>query len=383
MKKIMCYIIGIITLFLVIIIIKRFMFQEEIENISYEIKSYNKIEYPYFNNKVINKEIKNFLNNFKGEYSLQYSVYQINDLVNVFISLKKNNNYYYKSINYNIRKRELINNNEVINYDLLNDLILNKIRNKYSNTIYESILNDKFNSAYIKICEDNIFIYFGCVNTKYEVYIVLNDTIETNSEVINKKMVAFTFDDGPSIYTKDFVNTLNEYGFKATFFELGNRIKYNQGVVEYLLNNGMEVASHSYSHKNLNILGDKEIDSEVNSTSIIFNEITKESIKLFRPPYGNLEKSVLDRINYPIIMWDIDSYDWLYKDEEIVYKNIINNIKDGSIVLMHDVYITSLEALKKVLPELKAMGYVVTTVSELASSKGYILENKTKYYSFR
>lgn len=196
-------------------------------------------------------------------------------------------------------------------------------------------------------------------------------------------MVAFTFDDGPSIYTKDFVNTLNEYGFKATFFELGNRIKYNQGVVEYLLNNGMEVASHSYSHKNLNILGDKEIDSEVNSTSIIFNEITKESIKLFRPPYGNLEKNILDRINYPIIMWDIDSYDWLYKDEEIVYKNIINNIKDGSIVLMHDVYITSLEALKKVLPELKAMGYTVTTVSELASSKGYTLENKTKYYSFR
>ena len=65
MKKIMCYIIGIITLFLIIIIIKRFMFQEEIESISYEIKSYNKIEYPYFNNKVINKEIKNFLNNFK------------------------------------------------------------------------------------------------------------------------------------------------------------------------------------------------------------------------------------------------------------------------------------------------------------------------------
>jgi hypothetical protein len=64
MKKIMCYIIGIITLFLVIIIIKRFMFQEEIESISYEVKSYNKIEYPYFNNKVINKEIKNFLNNF-------------------------------------------------------------------------------------------------------------------------------------------------------------------------------------------------------------------------------------------------------------------------------------------------------------------------------
>ena len=82
-------------------------------------------------------------------------------------------------------------------------------------------------------------------------------------------------------------------------------------------------------------------------------------------------------------MWDIDLYDWLYKDEEKVYKNIINNIKDGSIVLMHDVYITSLEALKKVLPELKAMGYTVTTVSELASSKGYTLENKTKYYSFR
>ena len=101
MKKIMCYIIGIITLFLIIIIIKRFMFQEEIESISYEIKSYNKIEYPYFNNKVINKEIKNFLNNFKGEYSIQYSVYQVNDLINVFICLKKNKNYYYKSINYN------------------------------------------------------------------------------------------------------------------------------------------------------------------------------------------------------------------------------------------------------------------------------------------
>ena len=85
----------------------------------------------------------------------------------------------------------------------------------------------------------------------------------------------------------------------------------------------------------------------------------------------------------PIILWSLDTKDWLYKDDDRIYSYIINNIKDGDIVLMHDIHETTLEAVKRVLPILKKMGYKVTTVSELASLKGYTLENGKVYNSFK
>lgn len=198
---------------------------------------------------------------------------------------------------------------------------------------------------------------------------------------INKydKVIAFTFDDGPSEYTIEIVDALIENNAKATFFELGSKMKNNQKITKYANEKGMEIASHSYSHKNLNELNIRELLNEINSTNIIYKEITGSDIKLMRPPYGNNNEYLVKLINKPIIMWNIDTEDWLNKDSETIYNHIINNISDGSIVLMHDIYYETVLAVKKVLPVLKDMGYKVTTVSELAYIKDKTLENGKIY----
>lgn len=200
---------------------------------------------------------------------------------------------------------------------------------------------------------------------------------------INKydKVVAFTFDDGPSEYTTKIVDLLVKNNSKATFFQLGNRMKYNQKITKYVYEKGMEVSSHSYSHKNLNNLNIRDLLSEINSTNIIFNEITGSNISLMRPPYGINNEYINKMINKPIIMWNIDTNDWLYRDSEKIYEHIIKNISDGSIILMHDIYPETVIAVENVLPVLNNMGYKVTTVSELAKIKDIKLENG-KMYSF-
>ena len=208
-----------------------------------------------------------------------------------------------------------------------------------------------------------------------------NEYKEVNVE-IDEKIVAFTFDDGPSIYTKEIAEVLIEYDSKATFFEIGNRMKYNQETLKYLIENNMEIGNHTYSHKNINTLSEEEIAEEINSTLIIYNEITNDNIKLTRCPYGELNTKVKNTINTPIINWSIDTKDWLYQDEEYISNYILDNVSDGDIILMHDIYYSTLKAIEKVLPILKERGYKVTSVSELARLKETILENGKTYTKF-
>lgn len=205
---------------------------------------------------------------------------------------------------------------------------------------------------------------------------------EEVSSVPYDKVIAFTFDDGPSVYTKEIAKVLLEYNFKATFFELGNRMKYNQDTVNFLVDNDMEIGNHTYSHKKLVSLTKKEIDEELNSTLIVFNEITGNNITLTRVPYGEINEKVQTNITTPIISWSVDTKDWLYQDENYIYNYILSNIKDGDIILMHDIYFSTLQAIKKTIPILAKNGYKITTVSELAKLKGCTLEARHLYKKF-
>ena len=190
----------------------------------------------------------------------------------------------------------------------------------------------------------------------------------------NKKYIAFTFDDGPSKYTKELIKTLELNNTSATFFMLGNRMKYNEDIVKEVYNSNSEVASHTYSHKNLNKLSSKDILSEINSPVIAFNEITGGDIKYLRPPYGNYN-DIVKSTNYPIILWNIDPKDWLAKDSSKVYNSVLKHACDGCIVLMHDIYPTTIEAVKMLIPKLNSMGYEVVSVSNLAKYKNYEIKN--------
>ena len=337
---------------------------------------------------MLDKEITDFVNEHNNKNILvDYSVNFTENLLNIFLTIKHQNNYYYKSIFYDLDKLKFTDANKVIDLKVTSDVILNKVKNKYCKKIYEKIKEDNFENSFVLLTENKIRIYFDNSlfdSISYQVYIdIRSSSIEEVSDIIYDKVVAFTFDDGPSNLTLDFVNTLIENDSKATFFELGNRMKYNQDITRGLYNLGMEVSSHTYSHKNLTSLSKKEMESELNSTDIIFKEITKDAISLVRPPYGSYNKQLSCTIKHPIILWNVDTNDWLHKDEERIYNHIIENISDGDIVLMHDLYPTTLEALKMVLPVLRQMGYKITTVSDLANEKGYTLENGIIYRFFK
>lgn len=207
--------------------------------------------------------------------------------------------------------------------------------------------------------------------------IIISYIIDINA-LSKEKVLSFTFDDGPSIYSKEIADLLYSYNYDATFFFIGNKMKDNADIVKYLINKNMEIGSHSYSHNNFNYLTKDEILSEINSSQIIYREITGENIKLTRFPYGI---NNMYYVNTPIINWNVDTKDWYYLDSEYLYNYLLKNINKGDIVLMHESKET-LEALKKALPVLKRKGYVITDVTSLASINNETLENGKIYYSF-
>ena len=382
---IICMSLLLISIYLCIQIYNKYQDNQRLT--MYNFKFYKEIKevkmvYPKFNINIIDNKINELINNYKDK-NIDYELYLDENTLNIFFTISEDNKNIYKNIDYDIKNNKL---NNVIDYNLYKDIILDKVKSKYETNIYEIINNDNFNNSSYKINEDGIYFYFNdnLFDKIYKVYVYLPSNNE--SEVFNKtydKIVAFTFDDGPSEYTMEIVNTLVLNNSKATFFELGNRMKYNQEIVKNVLNNGMEIGSHTYAHKNLNKLTIEEIDEEINSTNIIFNEITGENIKLLRPPYGNINELVKSRVNTPIITWNIDTNDWLYKDSEHVYNHIIENIESGDIILMHDVYSETVEAIKKVVPYLIEKGYKITTVSELAKYNNIELKEKEVYRSLK
>ena len=340
-------------------------------------------EYPYFNYALLDNEIANSIEEKEGT-NIKYKISNYNQIFNILFIFENNAQKSYKNVVFNTRSENIIKKNALFDFNLLENELLEKVKNKYSKSIYNAIIEDKFENASVDIENKAIKILFNdrIFNVNYDVYIIIGEESEAVINTSYDKVIAFTFDDGPSDYTKSIVQALIANSSEATFFELGSKMKYNQEIVEYLMDNNMEVASHTYSHKNLNIATLKTIEEELNSTNIIFNEITGKNIELTRTPYGKNSDAINNIINTPIIYWSIDTNDWLYRDANKVAKHILEKVKDGDIVLMHDTYSETVEAIKIALPELIARGYKITTVSQLAKEKKVQLTAHVVYTSF-
>lgn len=212
---------------------------------------------------------------------------------------------------------------------------------------------------------------------------------EIDTEIINprkldknKPMVALTFDDGPNpVSTPIILDTLEKYNARATFFDLGSLMENNSKIVKREEKIGCEVASHTYSHKNLNTLSENEVLEEQEKTDEQMQKILGHTSKLIRPPYGNanfLVKSYLN--NYALIGWDIDTLDWESKNAESVIKEVRKYSNyDGKIVLMHSIYKSTAEAVKTIVPELIKKEYQLVTISEMAEAKGIKLQSGILY----
>jgi peptidoglycan/xylan/chitin deacetylase (PgdA/CDA1 family) len=186
----------------------------------------------------------------------------------------------------------------------------------------------------------------------------------------DKPMVALTFDDGPSNVTPRILELLNQYGGKATFCVIGNRVEGFSTIVGELYAAGNEIIGHSWDHKNLVKLTGAEIWRELVDTNEAITAATGFTPRLYRPPYGSVNdvlRGVSTQLGLSLINWSVDTLDWKTKNPDKTYESIMSSVKDGSIILCHDIYTATADAMEYVIPELIAQGYQLVTVSELLS----------------
>lgn len=196
------------------------------------------------------------------------------------------------------------------------------------------------------------------------------------------KLIALTFDDGPySPVTNKILDTLEKCGAKATFFVVGNRIPQYADCVKRASELGCEIGSHTYSHKNLTKVSPDGMRSELDKAAAEIEKAAGKRPSVVRPPEGATNESVRGSIGYPMVMWSVDSLDWKNKDAQKDYDIVMENVYDGCIVLMHDLYPATAEAVARIVPELTAQGYKFVTFSELMKARGVDVEAGTRYFS--
>ena len=206
------------------------------------------------------------------------------------------------------------------------------------------------------------------------------DEEENNVVDDGQKYVALTFDDGPGRYTKELVDLLVKNNVKASFFMIGENIQNYKNSVKYAYDNGMEICNHTQSHKNLKNLSKEDVKNEINSVDDILQKIIGQKSKYYRSPGGNQNECVLSAIDKPCILWNVDTRDWESRDTEKIIKKTLNDVDDGDIILMHEIYKTTIDAVQPIIDELKKRGYNIVTVTELYNKKGIPLENGKVYY---
>ena len=197
----------------------------------------------------------------------------------------------------------------------------------------------------------------------------------------SKPMVALTFDDGPSKKTERILDVLEQYGAHATFFVVGIQLEKFPEIVKRASDLGCEIGNHTYNHKNLTKISPDEMREQINGVNRLVLEATGKEPALVRPPYGAgiKDETVKANVAYPLIMWTIDTLDWSTRDTQSTLEAIRKDVKDGSIVLMHDLYDPTAAAVETIVPELIEQGYQLVTVSEMFAAKGIALE-PGKYY---
>lgn len=187
----------------------------------------------------------------------------------------------------------------------------------------------------------------------------------------DKPMVALTFDDGPySPVTDRLLDLLEQYGGKATFFVVGNRVSSYTDSVQRAVDLGCEIGIHTWEHANLTKLGEDGILKQIDKTQAALQETAGYTSAVVRPPGGacnDFVKEVLGKQGLYLANWSVDTEDWKSRNADSVYAEAMRSVQDGAIILCHDLYPSTADAMERVIPELIEQGYQLVTVSELIS----------------
>lgn len=193
-------------------------------------------------------------------------------------------------------------------------------------------------------------------------------------------LIALTFDDGPRRdTTAQLLDGLAQRGVQATFFLIGEQLAGNEELVRRMEREGHQVGIHTYDHVRLLGLNQADFDAQVDKTRRQLESILGHDALVLRPPYGLYDAGVLEKADCPIILWSIDPEDWGDKNTPRIVRHILDNACDGAIILLHDIYPTSVEAALQVVDELHRRGFLFVTVEQLFAAQGIELEDGQVY----
>lgn len=209
--------------------------------------------------------------------------------------------------------------------------------------------------------------------------------VEGGAEIpAEEKYVALTFDDGPLKGSTDrLLDGLKERGAVATFFLIGQQIEDNAGLVVRMAEEGHQIGNHTWSHQRLDGASLDEAAQEVARTEAALETLLGGGEYWLRPPYGRVNAGTEASFGVPLVKWSVDPRDWESRDTGKVVRAILENVEPNSIILLHDIYPTSVEAALKVVDRLQEEGYWFVTVEELLRINGVKPEAGVMYRTGR
>ncbi|KAB2341393.1 polysaccharide deacetylase family protein [Actinomadura rudentiformis] len=184
-------------------------------------------------------------------------------------------------------------------------------------------------------------------------------------DCMKAKCVALTFDDGPGEHTARLLDDLKAAGGRATFFMLGQNVAGNEALLKRMVQEGHEVANHSWSHPEMTELSSSAVRAEVQRTNDAIQAASGVRPTMFRPPYGATDARVGRAVAMPQILWSVDSLDWQHRSVSTNIRIGTSEPESGGIVLFHDIHPASVDAIPQVLSGLKRRGFTFVTVSQI------------------
>ena len=193
----------------------------------------------------------------------------------------------------------------------------------------------------------------------------------------DRKKVALTFDDGPDeVITQGVIDILEKYQVKGNFFFLGSKVEEYPQVVHNAYENGHLILSHSYYHTDLSTLSIVEVKAEIDRAGEAIKSVIGKEPAIIRPPYGATNEEVVQiskQLGYSIVLWSIDTLDWSQKEADNIVKNVVSNIRNGDIILMHSNEDKSetIKALPLIIEALQEQNFEIVDLEELLGIAAY------------
>lgn len=188
----------------------------------------------------------------------------------------------------------------------------------------------------------------------------------------DRPMIALTFDDGPGPGTLRILRALEAVDGRATFCMVGDRVYDYARTARMVASQGSEIATHTLTHPNLAKLSAGEVRAELEKSIAAIEQVTGVRPGVLRPPYGSTSETVQQicrDMGVVIANWNVDTEDWRVRDAETILNHVLDNARDGAIVLCHDLYPETAAAMERAVEALAAQGYQLVSVSELLEAR--------------